>query len=318
MLRVTDLLTYYNVWVNGETLPRRHLFANRPPRPTTVVESNPSTTQDGDLKFALPQANSVLNVDLRVDGSKLMPIHQILLHGSQATRDTCGFSDVDVVVVLDNSRTFTAAQHQDAVAELRVLLRKMFLYDCLMHHGFMFMLRSWFEAYRESFLPVAALRNAVVIWGPSSIGLTKVAPSNSKQRLRDSARSLAHRFERRDHERDDYAFKSVLSGLLLMPCLLLESVGIYCYKRDSFVLGPQAFPTIAWEAIRQAEDLRLRWERTSTNITQSVVARVFHPHAIIRLSRVYRSRTNVRKLLRDRPDALTATCQEFLHCITSL
>lgn len=318
MPEAADLLTYYDVWVNGETLSRRHLFAHGPSRPPAVVGRKPSMSGDGDLRLTLGQGSRVKDLDLRVDGAKLEPIHQILVHGSQATGDTCGFSDVDVLVVLDDSRSFTATQHKDAMSELRALLRLMFLYDCLMHHGFMFMLRSGFDAYRESFLPIETLRTALVIWGPPSIALRRAAPDGAKPRLRASALSLVRRLDRRDHERDDYAFKSILSGLLLMPCLLLESVDIFCYKRDSFSLGPQEFPGVAWGAIRQAEDLRLRWQRPPARMTQQIVSKMFHPHTIIRLTRLYQSSTNVRTLLGDRSDAFTASCQEFLGCVASL
>ncbi len=318
MYETVDLVTYYDVWVNGEALRRRHLFAPRRSRPPAVAGLNPSMPAGGELRLPLRQSSGVKNLDLRVDGARLEPIHQILVHGSQATGDTCGFSDVDVLVVLDDSRSFTATQHQNAVSELQTLLRSMFLYDCLMHHGFMFMLRSEFDSYRESFLPVETLRNALVIWGTPSITLRKVVSPNTKLRLQASIESLVGRLERRDHERDDYAFKSVLSGLLLMPSLLLASVDIFCYKRDSFALGPQEFPGVAWGAIRQAEDMRLRWRRPPARMTQHIVSKMFHPHAIIRLSRMYQSSANVRELLGDRSDAFTTSCQEFLDCIASL
>ena len=288
--------------------------------PTMWRGSAKSEGRSDEVQFFLPKYTNREGIRLEIDGSRLAPIYQILLHGSQATNDTCDFSDVDVLVILDDSRPFTASEHRTAISELRALLKSIFLYDCLMHHGLMFLRRSLLEDYEEAFLPVETLQNAMVLHGPLRVRLRRAVPHLSliKKRLRASAKSLNNRLERNDHTRNDYSFKSLLSGLLLMPSLLLESVNVFCYKKESFSLGPRQFADINWSVITWAEELRLRWKRPPTPFLQNVVSKVAHPHTIIRLSRTYPPRMNVELFLGDQADAFKTGCQEFLHCVTAL
>ncbi len=320
MMEKHDLLAYYQFWVNGESLSRRYLFAKKPPTSPLAAYSAAPVAENGITRLTIGKYSNKSDVKLSINASRLESIYQIIIHGSQATNDTCDFSDVDIVVVIDDTRTFSAAQHHRAIYELKSLLRSMFLYDCLMHHGFMFMLRSGFACYEESFLPVDTLRNAVVLHGPPCITLKTSLPRalDQKQRLKSSVASLSRHLESGDFECNDYVLKSFLAGLLLIPCFLLQSINVFPYKRDSFSIGPQEFPSLKWSAIHHAEDLRLRWKRSPTRTMQNMVAKMMHPHAIIRLSRLYPPRTNVDTLLRNRSDAFKRSCKEFLDCLAAL
>jgi len=314
-----DLQTFYDFWVNGETLSRWQLTMSCVSGGPEALSDAASVSPGDALQWTLPRFRSTANIQLDVDSSKLKPIYQVLVHGSQATNDACDFSDIDILVVLDDSRAFTAREHAEAVAELKALLRSMFLYDNLMHHGFMFMLRSRFDNYDESYLPAETLRNAALVHGTPQITLRKAIPLRLrlKQRLHAAAESLSRRLERRDHERNDYAFKSVLSGLLLLPSLLLESIDVFVYKRDSFSTGPRQFPNLDWSAIGQAEDIRLNWKRPPTSITQKMISKISHPQAIIRLTRMNASKLNVNRLLGEREESFRRKSQEFLACLAS-
>jgi len=314
------LLGYYDYWVNGVTLSHWRLLQRIPSSQPAGLQDEVRDHSIVGAQFSLTNYDAAAEVALAVDPAKLKTIYQILLHGSQATGDTCEFSDVDVLVVIDDSHIFTDADHRLAMSGLQTLLKSMFLFDPLMHHGFMFMLRSTFTHYDEAFLPVETLRRAKILFGPRMINVrTEPTPeTNRKTRLKAAAASLNRRLHRGDLEKDDYACKSVLSGLLLMPSLLLESINVFRYKRESFSIAPREFAALDWSAIRHAEDLRLRWKRPATVGLQHLIAKVMHPHAIIRLSHLQPPKANVTSLFRNDSDAFKKSCKEFLDCIAGL
>lgn len=232
------------------------------------------------------------------DARALAPVSHILVHGSMATRDACGFSDVDIAVIVDDLQKYAAQSHRSAIFELRRLLRSVLGYDALMHHGLMFFSASGMQRYDQRFLPVETLRCARVLHGPSELHLSLTdAPEGAFVRsLHASADSLRRRILRRDFLEDDYQFKSVLSGSLLMPARVLAALGRHVYKRDSFELARALFSAREWEFVARCEALRSLWLRPPAPFVHRHAPAASHPRVRQILGARMAPHLNVRRL----------------------
>lgn len=250
----------------------------------------------------------------RLDSRALAPVTHVLLHGSMATRDACGFSDVDVAVIVDDLREFSAQTHRDAVFELRRLLREVLGYDALMHHGLMFFGASGLERYDQRFLPVETLRCARVLHGPRELRLRLTDPPDGAfaNSLKASAASLRRRIARRDFLQNDYQLKSVLSGSLLMPARVLAAHGQHVYKRDSFELAREFFTAPEWEFIARCEALRALWVRPPAPFAHRHAPARTHPQLRQILGARLAPHLNVRRLSSTMIDGFVSSANAFL------
>ena len=314
-----EVLTYYDRWVNGADLRIADLIAGRlpshapAPSPGEVLHANRTVLQlepYGESSPPLPQ----------LDASKLATVRHVLVHGSMATRDACGFSDIDIAVIVDDLHSYTPDQHRRAVRELRRLLRAALGFDSLMHHGLMFFPASKLERYDERFLPIEALRCARVLHGPATVHL-HAAPAPLEEfraSLRAAAASLRKRFSTSDFLQNDYQLKNVLAGILLMPARVLAARGVMVYKRDSFELARELFTPAQWDLIGRSEALRSTWVRPAPPALNRCVPPGSHPH----LRRVFGShmapRLNARRISPRMLEGLRAGANAFLDRVEAI
>ncbi len=251
-------------------------------RPSLVVPLQP---------FAEPSPFGSLRAD------QLPTVLTILIHGSQATGDTCEFSDVDVLVILDDLHNFGRDEHLQTVHELRMLLTSVFAFDSLMHHGLMWLQASALEDYDERFLPVETLQLSKVLFGPQDLRLSPRPPDGpaSAQRVRAAAQSLRGQLIRHEHLRGDYQLKNLISGILLLPSLFLASKSVFVYKRRSFDLASEHFSASSWQFIELAEQIRRAWVRPTDPGWKKALATVGQPRSRALLSMVIPSRLNIKR-----------------------
>ncbi|HEY8314916.1 MAG TPA: nucleotidyltransferase domain-containing protein [Candidatus Baltobacteraceae bacterium] len=310
---------YYDYWVNGKDLRISHLALGGRPRRALAQSER-----------AVPRANDwcALELDrydgtepaLRVDARALEPVRHVLVHGSVATGETCGFSDVDVAVILDDSRSFSCDQHEAAVAELRLLLAGAYGFDRLMHHGLMFFMTSGLGAYDQTFLPIETLKLARVVHGPRSFAFhsSTVPPELFRERLRNASESLRKRFSSAAFLENDFALKTVLSGVLLMPSRVLATRGIHVYKRDSFRRAREFFDESSWELVERAEALRSLWIRPRPSLAGCAVPRRAHPHLRSIVESRFGPRLNTRRLSRKMIEGLERSARAFFERVEVL
>jgi predicted nucleotidyltransferase len=226
---------------------------------------------------------------------RLPTVANILVHGSQATADACDFSDVDILVILEDRRDFQRDEHVRTIRELRTLLASIYAFDPLMHHGLMLLAASELDAYDERFLPVEALQLSKVLFGPLSLRLNPgtADAARSRQRVQAAAASLRDQLLRREHLRGDYQLKNLVSGILLLPALFLAAHNTFVYKRRSFELARSHFSSAAWDFIAAAEQVRRDWVRPRDPWWKKAVAAIGHPRSRTLLSDVMPSRLNL-------------------------
>ncbi|MGI8737884.1 MAG: hypothetical protein DLM53_00415 [Candidatus Eremiobacter antarcticus] len=292
---MSDLTAAYENAVNAGGRSGAQILSGRSIHWRYAGKARPTQRSDEpSLELALqPFDNESLVVSPNADD--VPAVARILVHGSQATADTCDFSDADILVVLDDHREFTREEHIRTVRELRKLLQRIYAFDPLMHHGLMWLPASALDDYDEAFLPVETLRLSKVLFGPLSLQLSSRSSDAaiSGPRLRLAAESLQEQLIRRQHLRGDYHLKNFISGILLLPSLFLASKSIFVYKRESFDLARSYFSTEGWNFVARAEEVRRQWLRPLDPWWKGAVATLGHPRSRTLLSDVLPSRLNI-------------------------
>lgn len=309
-----EVVQFYDRWANGAELRVLEMLAGRAPeRAPAYLAARPAA--DGaplQIDLARYEAGDVALPQL--DAEALAPVTHVLVHGSMATRDACGFSDVDIAVIVDDLHEYPAQAHRNAIFELRRLLRAALGYDALMHHGLMFFSASGMEHYDQRFLPVETLRCARVLHGPREVRLrlADAPPGAFAQSLKASAASLRRRVQRRDFLANDYQLKSVLSGSLLMPARVLAAMGRHVYKRDSFELARELFTAAEWEFVARCEALRALWVRPPAPFAHRHAPARSHPQLRQVLGARMAPHLNVRRLSATMIEGFVTSANAFL------
>ena len=291
-----DACAYYERLVNGRNLSTLSALSGAVPK--GAPPAAPQREPQGELvTLAMESAAPAVTLP-ELDASRLAPVLFVAVHGSQATWDACDFSDVDVLVAIDDRRTYSANQHESAVFELRRLLRAVYRHDPLMHHGLMFCAASDLDAWDQSLLPLQTLRLAHRLHGAAEISVHLTAPQAGamRMRVRSTVNVLHARLRERAYERGDHAYKQFLSNVLLLPALVAAARGEFVYKRDSFALAQSWFAPDQWSGIARAEDLRLRWKRPIEPAVQRLLGEFAHPSLRVRWAASMQHRENAARL----------------------
>ncbi|MBC5827101.1 MAG: nucleotidyltransferase domain-containing protein [Candidatus Eremiobacteraeota bacterium] len=316
----------FDRWVNGVDLSWRDDLLHRSgtfrsAATTPVVPLYP----DGGSPIPFEQAGYAADSPRHFSAPTLIdmgaPVYRIVVHGSQATdRAILDFSDVDIAVILDDSKQHSPAELRRAVVGLRGLLRAVYAYDSLMHHGLMFYPRSGLDAYDQSFLPLETLKRSRTLVGDCKLEVIQVSANRSAlaSRLRNSIASLRRNFQRGDYRRSDFHLKRVLSGILLLPASVLATQGCFVYKGESFALARELFTAPQWELIGRAEDIRRKWVRPPKSPLGSFLTSWLHPRHRITWEKRFPPRGNTLSLFDSRSDPLAdsaSACLERLEYI---
>jgi hypothetical protein len=294
------LLGYYSKWVNGAGLPTIRAAYDAAPRRAPLMHASPAPGPPlSGIPLGPPPAG--MGPLPRLKRERLAPVRHVILHGSQATGDACAFSDVDIAVVLDDSRPFTLGEHRGAVRELKRVLRAIYRYDCLMHHGLMFVVQSDLQRYDQSFLPLETFRRACALHGPAMLSVRTVEPDGqkAKERLRRAVAVMREQAEAEFWQRNDFALKRFISNVLLIPALVAAARGRYVYKKDSFEVAREWFTALDWTGIARAEEFRALWARPPAPLLSRLASHGPHPCLQIRSVLRYPPRVNAERFLRD-------------------
>lgn len=188
---------------------------------------------------------------------------RIFVHGSWADDTRTPFSDLDNLILVDDSRLEAKDCHRLSVALARVDLNMMRL-DPLQHHGNWIILESDLEGLDESYLPLRVVEGALCLKGSPEVR-ARVSLASSSERMRRNVVSLAEALRVFSEPRamNLWNAKHLVSGLSLMPAYLHQVHGRRISKRDALhadavnaVLSGTAGQAIAW-----ATQARKHWGR---------------------------------------------------------
>lgn len=302
-------VAFYDYWVNGKSMRNLALLLNRYPHSAPLISNTSGALSQNPNVLHLQETTKTLSLP-KLRAEYLRPVPHILLHGSQATGDTCPFSDVDVMVVVEDREQFDVSVHRAAIGELKRLLRAIYCYDPLMHHGLMFFAASGLDTYDQSFLPLDTLRRAIAVHGGPIPVRDTLHAANAVESLRESSRSLRKQFDSGHFLTNDFDLKRVVAGILLMPARVLAAHGTYVYKRESFELAKSYFTPAQWDFILRAEAIRATWikPRAKGHLLPSSL----HPEAIVRVTKRFPPRLNAQRLGPETIAGLKRSAKSFL------
>lgn len=197
---------------------------------------------------------------------KLRPIekhiHSCIIHGSYATQDAIpGWSDLDTMIILKD-QVFDSADILRSVQ--KVFLKAGLLcywIDPLAHHQLSFITEFDLGYYPQSFLPLPAYARGLRLFGPEHIRFDVRDDAVEQTTVMEKYRNrFKRKVARNAWSQNQYDWKNDLAHAFLLPSLLLQTKGVYVYKKESFDLLPQFFPGIDQRPLKEAADLMKKWK----------------------------------------------------------
>lgn len=179
---------------------------------------------------------------------------RVLLHGSLATDDWTGYRDADLLLLVDGPTSRDEAGLRRLRRALLPLLRTLYAFDPLQHHGLFVLTDDDLGAWPEHVLPVASLARAVDLGGPGMV--LSVRPSHDLAAARAEFDWLEGYFAAAVTPRDAYGWKAFASVLMLVPALFLGALGEPVWKGESFARVRRLVPPELWEVQEWATRLR--------------------------------------------------------------
>lgn len=182
----------------------------------------------------------------------------LVLQGSYADGTETNYSDVDVVVIGDILNKSVI----EIVKKIDVLLLQI---DPLQHHGVIFIDIRNLGNYWQVDLPLIVFDSAMVFTkNPVEFEVERVISDNvSAPKLAVNFLLALDRYLKGYYsiqgEIGLWRWKFILSQLMLMPTLVLNTKGIYESKAKSFGECRKLYSANAWECIELATEIREEW-----------------------------------------------------------
>lgn len=202
-------------------------------------------------------------------------LHSAYVHGSLATQEEVNYSDFDALLIF-RDRIFESSARLAATCFHSIRSQTiLWNWDPLQHHGFFVLTESDLQSYCGTYFPPVLFDFAKSII-PTRDGRLSlfVRPSHQEDigaisRMLDS---VERKLRNNQYPHNYYELKRLLSQVLLLPSLYLQSLGTPVFKRNSFNLARSDFTSEQWQAVAEVSDLRHHWD-----FRPSILCR-FSPH----------------------------------------
>lgn len=189
-------------------------------------------------------------------------IHSFVVHGSYATRDFIPmWSDLDTMIVLKDS-VFDSVTNLQRVKKVFLKLGLLcYWIDPLAHHQLSFITEFDLSYYPQSFLPLPSYEQALLLLGTGQIHFD-VRDDTSEQAavFEKFTEHFRRKVKNGNWSRNQYDWKNDLAHAFLSPSLLLQTRGVYVYKRESFLKVKQVLNDFDARSLDQATDIMRKWE----------------------------------------------------------
>jgi len=185
---------------------------------------------------------------------------RFLLHGSFASLDFTGYSDLDTLAILPGNVVTDAGSLRRCRRAFVATWRAVRAFDPLQHHGHFVLTEVDLDGYPDALFPVAVLERTVALSSlPPPLRLRPVPVAAIG---REIFRSVAERYLRADLARglaNAYRLKNDLSVFMLLPALWLQAQGRPIDKRSSFGRVYARLSPAAVDTFRRVTEIRAAW-----------------------------------------------------------
>lgn len=205
-----------------------------------------------------------------LDAPELVEVHRplqrfeqcrVFVHGSWADGTRTPFSDLDNLILINDSQLSSGDRRRISVALAKVDLNMM-RRDPLQHHGNWIILESDFDGLDESYLPLHVLEGALCLQGLPEVH-ARVPVTSSSERMRRNVTSLAGALRLFSHPETMTLWnaKHLVSGLSLMPAYLHQVHGKRISKKDALCAEAvrAIFSATGVQAVQWATQARRDW-----------------------------------------------------------
>lgn len=193
-------------------------------------------------------------------------VETCFVQGSFGSEDFLeNWSDLDAVLVF-NDKLFESSKNLKRTRKIVSYANSLFYCaDPLAHHYFHMATHLDLSFYSQSsMLPLVVYENGMRLVGKNNLSISLREDSFEQISM---ISKLKNHFDYRvkNLPKNVYELKLDLAHLFLLPSFLLQTKGIYVYKKDSFELVKKEFPNINFDVINKATSLMKKW-RTSNII----------------------------------------------------
>jgi len=207
-------------------------------------------------------------------------ISAALIHGSIATKDYTNYSDLDTLFILKKEAVLDSEVLYEAHLKFIELNKFLLLFDPLQHHGHFFITEYDLDSYSQTFLPVASLSHAKLIF-PNQSCLT-IYVRDSGGNFSEAENKLLPFLEKvrrvyvdpRERPKNTYQTKLLLSQFMLLPALYLQTQGKYVCKKQSFGIAKEDFRQ-EWGVMEKISQFRHEWMHSDFKVHSNLL-KLFH------------------------------------------
>ncbi|MFC2141350.1 hypothetical protein ACFLR7_00265 [Acidobacteriota bacterium] len=199
------------------------------------------------------------------------------VHGSVGTCEEILYSDFDALVIIKDS-VFNSEQRLKRVAHRLSKARSiMYRFDALQHHGWFVFAQQDLSLFPSYYFPFELLSYAKSLFPANGHSLHVEIPKQCfayKENFLSHCDTIRNRIVRGENPRNMYQLKLLLSQILLLPALYLQSrdcVGVF--KKYSFDTAKTDFDKDDWVSIETASHIRNMWFYNMPPLTKLICSR---------------------------------------------
>lgn len=196
---------------------------------------------------------------------KVFPIRDFvrtfIIHGSYATQDFIpDWSDLDTMIILKD-QTFDSADNLIKVKKVFLKVGILcYWIDPLAHHQLSFVTEFDLGYYPQAFLPLSSYENGLLLLGQGDLCFRLRDDEPERQIMFERFKNhFWHKIEKQEWSQNKYDWKNDLAHVFLLPSLVLQTKGIYVYKRDSFLESRQFFTDLENDLLQKATNIMREW-----------------------------------------------------------
>lgn len=191
----------------------------------------------------------------------------LLIHGSHADETSTPFSDIDDIVILNESFFQSYEIFEYSIKVLHELNHIYQLHDITQHHGHWVFTYNELLQYDESMMPECVFDESLSVFDDAEVSLCPVADSRFQHRLLGLCNGIERYFKMLFANKINlYYLKHLVSAIALVFPLYFQSRGVHLSKREA--LAPSRikghFETEIIEILEWATVMRKFWSNVPT------------------------------------------------------